>query len=110
MKVLGLWITLQSVVDRNTFESRRNIIDVMDPAFDPLEDLQNCMNALYKHGIILKQHGEILDAILKAINNLGEENKNFKSLIKIDRHKIAVLETQLNEIKQPTTNNRQRRE
>jgi len=76
---------------------------MLDPDFDPLEDLQNLTLA------VSGQHIQI-DILIKAMNEHNRAIQNINSAIKIVRHQIILMEKHIDDLKQATTSDRQRRE
>lgn len=76
---------------------------MLDPNFDPLEDLITLMK------LATAQHHQI-DTLIEALNEHNRAIQNINNVLKITKHQLMLMETSINDIKQTTTSNRQRRE
>lgn len=68
---------------------------MLDPDFDPLEDLHNVMLA------VSAQHYQI-DQLIKVMNEHNRAIQNINNALRVSKNQIALMEKHIYEIKQAT--------
>lgn len=76
--------------------------EMFDPDFDPLNDLEQCI-------MMIAHQQRVIDSLLKTQNIMLDNQQKLNQMVANTRHSIDILQTQINEVKQTTTNNRPRR-
>lgn len=71
---------------------------MIDPNFDPLEDLNNLMVA------VTAQHQQI-DILIKTINQHNLAIQNINNALRVAKNQMILMENRINEINARTANN-----
>ena len=75
---------------------------MIDPNFDPLQDLEDLMAAV-------THQNQQIQSLIKACNQQNRAIQNLNGALDIAKKQISLMELYINEINSTTTNHRPRR-